>query len=322
MKFFLTCVIGLISASYAWQVSDANTIMTIMKISPVVYKNRTLSAPIPVPDRTKLINYHSVYQVKKGDDVQVKSYQISEKAKGDFAKAEKAFGNRQLEEARTLYKKALLADPGYVPMMDYVAQSFGMERKFQEAELWYKKAIEQNYIDNLAHWMLADIYMLTNRKELALDEITIAKILNRNNPRLEKKFKEVYAANGLDTTSYTFNPQVQIFKTPLAVTVEADSVWLMYGLAKANWENEPDYSKGKTDYDKGMELLLAHDSYVRGRGMDEKLVKRMDMAMEKRLLEELFFYEIVLLDHPERALYQSKENLQRLKEYVIESRRK
>ncbi len=45
-------------------------------------------------------------------------------------------------------------------LMTLIAQTYGIERKFDDAMNWYKKSIQANFIDCLAHWLLADIYRL------------------------------------------------------------------------------------------------------------------------------------------------------------------
>lgn len=322
MKFlplFVACLISVVSAQ---EVNSLKTIMETMKASKVFYELKSMEKPVPVPDRSAYLTTNQFYQVVKGGEIEMKVYDLSEKGKKEFYKGERAFEDKDMETARMHYKKALLADPHYTPFVDYIAQTYGMQMDYKQAETWYKKAIEQNFIDNLAHWMLADIYMLTNRKELALEEIAMAKVLNRNNPRLDQKFKDICLANGLDTTSFIFNPQVRISSTPKSVTVETDKNWFMYGMAKANWEYEPGYSEGKSTFAKNKELLLAHYTYASANKKDSVLVNRLNKAIGKKFFNEFLFYETILPDTPKEALYQDKEALKKLRDYLIEINRK
>lgn len=322
MRFLLLFVACLVSVVSAQKVNTLETIMKTMEASKVVYEIKTMEKPVPVPDRSAYLTTNQYYQVIKGGKIDVDVYELSEKGKKEFFKAEKAFENKDLETARNHYKKALLADPHYTPFVDYIAQTYGMQMDYKQAEIWYKKAIEQNFVDNFAHWMLADIYMLTNRKELALEEIAMAKVLNRNNPRLDQHFKKICLANGLDTTSFIFNPQVRISNTPKSVTVETAEGWMMYGMAKANWEYEPGYSEGKSFYEKSKELLLAQYTYASANNKNSALIQRLNKAIDKNFFSEFLYYETILPDNPENVFYQDKEALKKLRDYVIEINRK
>lgn len=322
MRFLLLFVACLVSVVSAQKVNTLETIMKTMEASKVVYEIKTMEKPVPVPDRSAYLTTNQYYQVIKGGKIDVDVYELSEKGKKEFFKAEKAFENKDLETARNHYKKALLADPNYTPVVDYIGQIYGIQMDYKQAEHWYKKAIEQNFIDNFAHWMLADICMLTNRKELALEEIAMAKVLNRNNPRLDQHFKKICLANGLDTTSFIFNPQVRISNTPKSVTVETAEDWMMYGMAKANWEYEPGYSEGKSFYEKSKELLLAQYTYASANNKNSALIQRLNKAIDKNFFSEFLYYETILPDNPENVFYQDKEALKKLRDYVIEINRK
>lgn len=319
LLLFVACLVSVVSAQ---KVNSLETIMKTMEASKVVYEVKEMEKPVPVPDRSAYLTTNQYYQVIKGGEIDANVYELSEKGKKELYKAESAFENKDFETARVHYKKALLADPHYTPFVDYIGQTYGMQMDYKQAETWYKKAIEQNFIDNFAHWMLADIYMLTNRKELALEEIALAKVLNRNNPRLDQKFKNICLANGLDTSSFIFNPQVRISSTPKSVTVETAEDWMMYGMAKANWEYEPGYSEGKSIFAKHKELLMAHYVFASANKKNSALVNRVNKAIDKNFFGEFLYYETILPDNPKTALYQDKKSLKKLRDYVIEINRK
>lgn len=299
--------------------------MDAINDSKIVYSIKFLEKPIPLPDRSSLLTGFA-YQVKTDKGIVYKGFNPQGEAKKLYHAAELDFESHKFDAAREKYKRVMLLDPSQTWMMTFVAQTYGIEKKFDEAESWYKKSIEANYIDYLAHWLLADIYMLKGEKEKAVPEISIAKVLNRNNPNLERKRKEIYAANGLDSASWTFHPQMRLKKAePMKVVVEADSVWMYYALLKAAWEFEPGYreNKMKNAKRKDLETLESLEAIVLPNlGRDVPLAKRLDKALNADKLEEFVFYEMVLLENPYRAFYLEPEKIKMLADYAVFMARK
>lgn len=297
--------------------------MEALNDSKMVYSIHFLEKPFRLPDRSSNLNT-SAYQVESNDGPVAKSFKPEGEAKKMYHAAELDFESHKFSAAREKYKKVMLIDPSQTWMMTFIAQTYGIEKKFNEAESWYKKSIEANYIDYLAHWLLADIYMLKGQKEKAVPEISVAKVLNRNNPNLERKRKEIYAANGLDSSSWTFHPQARIEKTePNKVLIEADSIWMSYALIKAAWEYEPEFKKQRMKTAKRSEKDITEIDAITGLllpNADKKgiaVIDRLNKALEADKLEDFLFYEITLLDHPEYAFYLEPEKIMKLADYLI-----
>lgn len=60
-------------------------------------------------------------------------------AKKIYLQAENLFSANKYEEARNLYKKVLLLSPENTFLMTLIAQTYGIERKFDDAMNWCKK---------------------------------------------------------------------------------------------------------------------------------------------------------------------------------------
>jgi tetratricopeptide (TPR) repeat protein len=127
--------------------------------------------------------------------------------------------------------------------MTYVGQMYGTMKNLDKALEWYKKTIEVNYIDYLAHWLLADIYKMQGKIDSAVNEVTIAMILNRNNPRLKEFQLEIYKLAKVNQADWCFAPQVEISKVNDQVKVAFDANWIGYAMAKALWKYEPGYKQ-------------------------------------------------------------------------------
>lgn len=302
-------------------------VMSILEKSKIKYNLTNLTSPVKAENRSDVLNA-TAYRVKTSKGFQVKGVNFAPEAKKIYLQAENLFSANKYEEARNLYKKVLLLSPENTFLMTLIAQTYGIERKFDDAMNWYKKSIQANFIDYLAHWLLADIYRLKGMKKEALNEIAIAKVLNRNNPRLEKLRSEIFALNGLSDVEWRFNPQIRIERTVQNnINIEADSVWTMYALFRAAWLNEPEYreilqkrSKRSNLEDwvglEGLELVI-------NQGMKgPEILKRLDDAFNADRIDEFVTYEITLVRQPKYAYYYEEDAIKALAEYLIWSCRK
>ena len=318
-----------VSLSFAEVENPLKTAMDLVNESKTLYSLKIVDKPFPVPDRSQLINF-PVYREKKGDSYDVKAIKATGEAKKLLDKAENYFGSHQYAKARDAYTLALQQDTKLYSAMTYIAQTYGIEKNWDKAELWYKKAIEANYIDFLAHWMLADVYKVKGQKEKALEEISIAKVLNRNNPRLEALRKEIYGLNGLNIKNWTFNPQVRISRDSVTgnVNMVADSIWAIYASVQAAWLYEPKYKERakKSVMPETMfrECLMGLLPFMENKSLKDsvEVLKRLDKVLTADKLEEFIFYEIILPDNPALIFYLDKKQIESLKDYVIWANKK
>ena len=320
----LILICALVVLSFAKDENPLQEAMEIIKESKTLYSLKYLDKPIPVPDRSRLINY-PVYREKNGDSYDVKAIKATGEAKKLLDKAENYFGSHQYAKARDAYTLALQEDPKLYSAITYIGQTYGIEKNWDKAELWYKKAIEANYVDFLAHWLLADVYKIKGQKEKALDEISIAKVLNRNNPRLEALRKEIYGLNGLNIKNWTFNPQVRMSRDSVTgnVNIVADSIWSYYAFVQAAWFYEPVYKAKakKSSMPQAMyrECLMGFLPFIGDKALVDSVdvLKRLVKVIEADKLDEFVFYDMLLLDYPTASFQLDKKQIEGLKDYLI-----
>jgi tetratricopeptide (TPR) repeat protein len=320
----LILICALVALSFAKDENPLQEAMEIIKESKTLYSLKYLDKPIPVPDRSRLINY-PVYREKKGDSYDVKAIKATGEAKKLLDKAENYFGSHQYAKARDAYTLALQEDPKLYSAITYIGQTYGIEKNWDKAELWYKKAIEANYVDFLAHWLLADVYKIKGQKEKALDEISIAKVLNRNNPRLEALRKEIYGLNGLNIKNWTFNPQVTMSRDSVTgnVNIVADSIWSYYAFVQAAWFYEPVYKAKAKKYSMPQamyrECLMGFLPFIGDKALVDSVdvLKRLVKVIEADKLDEFVFYDMLLLDYPTASFQLDKKQIEGLKDYLI-----
>lgn len=321
-KNFLFCILAISAFSVAAEMNSLKEIMNIMKDSKVMYSVKELKKPIPVPDRSANLNGF-VYRTKAKDGYKFEDNLLTDQAKKIYHEGEKQFESRNYAKARELYKEAFKLSPKYTLLQTFIAQTYGIEQNWKEAETWYKKAIKDNFVDYLAHWLLADVYLQTGDKKNALQEISIAKVLNRNNPNLEKKRQEIFRKNELDDTNWTFNPQIRVEKTkPNEVAIYADTVWMFYGFVEAVWNFEPGYkekqqqSSRHSDIEQREKLISLSTGIERG-WTNIEVIKRIDKAFKGEKINEFIFYEMILPDHPNLIFLQDEKTIGELANYII-----
>lgn len=319
----------LLSASIIGQkLHSPKEILQILEKSTISYELDVLKEEIPPKDRSKDLNYNNYYRKVDDGKISTEEYELNEEGEKYLKEAEANFRDKKVRIARENYLRILEGNPEYYKVMTYVGQTHGIERDWKKAIKWYEKAIDNNYIDYMAHWFLADAYRSQNKNEKALKEITIAKILNRNNPRINKSFDAIYKLNKLKIPDWEFNPQMKLSsESEKKVKVQFGEDWLGYALAKALWKYEPNYKEsmgakeGVLSTTEDLEALICLIS-----PMEKKKIKKtpefnaIKKSLDTKMIHEYIFYEIILPEHPIVGYHLSEEQINNIAEYVIKVR--
>ena len=246
--------------------------------------------------------------------------------------AEKSYLNGKMSKARKAYLKFLSAEPKNSQLMTYIGQTYGMEQEYDKAKQWYIKAIKTNFIDYLAHWLLADIYVVKGNKLDAVKEITVAHVLNRNNPRLFDKLEEIYAFAGFKYQEWKFKPIYSISKqNDSTIVLKHDAQrpeWMIYMLCKAMWTFEPGYKEKMlnttTEIPRIVEekecllnLVTAYKTQHGEKKSEIEAINKILEAMEKKQLNEFILYEILLKENPLVVYSGGKKAIQEIVKYVL-----
>ncbi|MPM10922.1 hypothetical protein SDC9_57259 [bioreactor metagenome] len=317
-------------SAIAQKIHSPAELLKIMENSEISYEISSMETPVKCPDYSSNLNYNESYRAVTDSGIYTYKYSISDEAAEFFKKAEGFFQKIMIDSAQKYYKKTLEVDSSLYFVMTYLGQTFEHQNDSKNAIYWYKKAIEKNYIDYMAHWFLADAYKATGQLDKAVDEITIARILNRNNPRIKSAFDNIYKAAKRKTEDWYFNPQIELEKTgEKKVKVSFDSKWTGYAIAKAIWEFEPGYSlsmgveEGVYSTIEDKECLISQII-----GMENAKVKYkkdpqlriMKTAAENKFLTEYILFEIVLPENPQVAFQLTEEIIESMKNYILEIR--
>lgn len=303
-------------------------ILAIMEKSPISYELEVLKEKIPVPNRTSDLVYNSYYRTIENGEIKLNKYNPNSQAIEYFDEAEKNFRSENFSKAREYYLKALSKDSTYYKMLTYIAQTYAIQGDTKTAKDWYLNAIKVNCIDYMAHWFVSSLYFVENNYDKALDEITIAHILNRNNPRIIKRLNEIFKAKKIKYYEWSFNPQYKLEeKNDETSKVYFESDWLGYSLVKAVWKFEPDYRKSMGMTENTISTLEEKEALIAiAYTLTKKKMKKypefkaLKLAIENDMLNEYIFYEIILPENPIYASYLTEEFIQSIKKYIIEVR--
>ncbi len=304
----------------------------IIANSKLYYQLLELKTPIEQPDYSEKLNYSYLYRKMTKQGLKLFHYETSDSVQAILDKAESFYHNSKYEEALKYYNKTIEADSTLHYVITFIGQYYEHIADYSNAKKYYLKAISKNYYDYMPHWFLADAYYAEGNIKAAVDEITIAKILNRNNNRLTASFNNIYNADARDTTNWYFNPQMKLEKVdPDTVKMFISSNWMGYAMAKSVWNYEPGFrdSMGVREgifstYEESdcfISLLIALENSKSDFSQDKQLVILNQAALNQAL--DLFaLYEILLPSQPETVYLLSEEALADLVYYIKEIRHK
>lgn len=324
LTFFLT----VITITKSQDLHSAAEILEILEKSSISYELHRLEEKIEPEDRSKILNFNNIYRVEEEDKIMTYEYEESESIKKLLAKSEEHFKNKEFDLARNYYEQILEVDPTYYKVMTYIGQTYVLEGNIEKGENWYKKSIESNYIDYMAHWFLADLYREQKQLDKALEEITIARILNINNPRIKKSFDKIYELKKINNPEWIFTPQIRLQELEKgAVKLEFHEDWMGYGLVKALWEYEPGYSESMgvkegtlTTTEEKEAFISLMTTFNKKKLKKNPEFKTLEKSVKEDMVDEFIFYEILLPKYPNVAYQLPKDFLESISKYVIKIR--
>lgn len=305
-------------------------ILQIMDNSDLTYEIDAIDEELDCEQDDNNVNTVYMYSLDADDGREKAIYKMSDEAEAYFLKAEQFFIAKEIDSARRYY--GLVADlhKDFSMPVTYIGQSYEIQGDTSKAIEYYEKAVKLNFYDFTAHWFLADCYLNKGMVDSAIRQITVANVLNRNNPRLKQSLKSIYKTAGKTYNEWCFIPQVKVSKSGKKVAVKYASNWIGFALAKAVWEYEPGYRKqmGVTGdgysivEDKECLAMLA----MTLSGDDKKQWKMepclnaLMVALDDKLFHEYLAYELVMYKYPGVAYYYSPSYINEIADYVLKIR--
>lgn len=230
--------------------------------------------------------------------------------------AENRFEQADFEGAIEIYEEVLKSDPTYYQGLTLIGDAYFAMGRMKTARRYFEQAIDSNFVDYQAHWFLADTLWSLGLRELALDEIVVAHLLNVNHAVLKEEMISFHKQMGQDWKNWTYAPRVQLRKDGNTVNIGCRPEWIGYCLVKAVWKYEPGYaeSKGKSseavffpvEEKEALAALLAHN--------DE--LPHIGAIVSDGFTDAFLLYERAAKKHPLAVLLLPREEFLRLKTYV------
>jgi tetratricopeptide (TPR) repeat protein len=332
MKKYYLFIILLTSSifGYTQKIHTPGEIVKMMIDSKLSYEITMLDKTIECEDFSNNLNYHDCYRVSTDSGLFTYKIIINDKAKPFYDKAEKYFSSKDMDSALVYYNLALNEDSTLYNVMTYIGQIYGIKKDYDLAIYWYKKVISKNYIDYMAHWFLADIYESNGDIDNAVDEITTAQILNRNNIRIKEAMFRIFKKAKRNTDDWCFNPQVEINKiTDHNIKIANSENWSIYAMAKALWAYEPGYRESmgvSSDVYSTLEDKECLGSMLMGIENAKTNIKNdpqlniLKLATLNKHIDDYIMYEIVLPKNPFVAFQLSEDFILGIKDYILEYR--
>ncbi len=318
------------------EIMDPQELIKILENSEITYEMKCeRQKPFMNTRKFEKLTNNDYFQVKTGDRITLGKFERTEDIKSDFETAESFFSKKEYEKARIYYRKVLDKKPGTALLMTYIGQTYESKKDYETAKEWYLKAIQSSYIDYMAHWFLSSIYDREGKNREALQELVVAHILNRNNPRIITTLKALTSKNGLNFDDWYFTPLIEIEhpeKNKVILTTY-NPEWLYYGMCRLAWEYEPGYRDKRlkknaektllssVEIKECLVYLVFQQKISKEKTTNEQLLTLMNAVREKQV-SEFIIYEVFLPENPSVALTLPKERIQKIAEYFINMRLK
>ncbi|BDS10451.1 tetratricopeptide repeat protein [Aureispira anguillae] len=325
----ITLLLFLSCTTFAQKIHEPAEIFEILEKSKLNYNIQQLEDNIPVKDHTLNLNTGDYYRKAEANSIMTMKVELSEQTFSIKEKAEKYFREQNYSAARKMYEEVLEIHPEYSKIITYIGQTYHSQGEPKKAIEYFKKAINNNYLDYMAHWFLGKYYLENNQPNKAIDEIITAHILNRNHILIKKDLATVLRKLGYKFEDWTFTPQIKISQPDSQnVKIGFKSEWAGYAFAKAVWAYEPNYKKSMGVKEDGISILEEKESllglYV-GNINNKKFAKTpmfiaLKNSIKNRQFDEFILYEIFIVETPFIAYQFPKELILKIKKYILESR--
>ncbi len=293
-------------------------ILKIMEDSKIIYTIDELKDTLIINEDSLQVLHNQYVRYDAGDSIRLDVYQLGENEISLFKQAEAHFKNKEYDKALTLYKELYKIRPDYAYALTLIGDVFFNQGNLDSAEVYFLKAVKQNPVDYSAHWFLADTYWNKGFGNEAIEHITIAHVLNRNNLRLKNSL--IYYRNqiGIPWKEWTFNPQYRLSANDGKVLIETKMDWLGYALAKALWKYEPGYAKSMvgSEPDEYVYNFKEEAEAVSMLITGDKKKKRLEKIVNDGAFQPFYYYEIVAFRYPLTLLLLPQTQFQKIVDYV------
>ncbi len=171
------------------------------------------------------------------------TFMTNNRAKKYREKLDNFLEKKKYEKAAELLEKELAVDSANISLYKELAKLYMELAEYPAAIKTYMEILAINHIDVKSREQLADAFLFAGEPKKALDQITMAHLLNRNDVALITKLSRICRANGLQYTDWTLMPQCSLHAKQDTVWIFFRGLpWKSYGNCMALWEYETNYA--------------------------------------------------------------------------------
>jgi tetratricopeptide (TPR) repeat protein len=250
-----------------------------------------------------------------------------------FEKAGEKLKQKKYKEVAGLYKLALELDPKYFKTWTNLGHTYYLMGDYDRAEQHLLKAVQLNDIGYQERLFLADTSLAKGQKQKALNEITHAYMLNKNNPVVQLSLKQILKENNLRIREDRFTFPFQIIRESSAqckiLLEETGGLdWLAMANCLACWQMEPSFRKLIENREQRInaqitmykEAILNQVVVTTGKIDDKTSICRKEQllynAATDHFLNAILFWDILGSEYPSILLLLPRKEKARIVEYI------
>ncbi|MHC4692249.1 MAG: tetratricopeptide repeat protein [Planctomycetota bacterium] len=317
------------------KIIEQSDIKYIVTITDKLERTNLTAAPIPPPFIDPCIR---IKYTQDGHSL------IKDSPEGEilkiFEKAGEKLKQKKYKELVGLYKQALELDPKYFKTWTNLGHTYYLMGDYDRAEQYLSKAVQLNDIGYQERLFLADTYLAKGQQQRALNEITYAYMLNKNNPVVQLSLKQILKENKLKIREDRFTFPFQIIREnsgqcKISFEEKGGLEWMAMANCLACWQMEPSFRKLIEDSEQKIntqitmykEAILNQVVVTKSKIDDKHNICRQEQllynAATDRFISAILFWDILGSEYPSILLLLPREEktsiVKYIKKYVYES---
>lgn len=236
-----------------------------------------------------------------------------------FKKAEKAFNDEDYRFAIDLYQELFEIAPAFDYLLAYIGDAYMELKEFDSSKVYYEKAIENNSIDYQRRWFYADLLWRMGDSAKAINQITIAHILNVYHEKVFDRLVQLRERVGRPWKDWSVLPRAYIAPNEKKVDIVIDTDWIGYGITKALWLYEPDYALRMYGHPREQEMMPIkeeREALAATMRNNESLYALVFDTVGTENFDLFILYEIIAKRNPYKMLPLAPESMEDLVEYL------
>jgi hypothetical protein len=262
---------------------------------------------------------------------------VVEEPKGEilsiFEQAAEKLKKKEYKEVADLYEQALARDPNYFKTVTNLGDTYYLRGEMDQAEKYLKEAVRLNEGGYQERLFLADTYHKSGLKDKALEQITVAYMLNRNNAVVQQSLRRILKENNLRVRPDRFRFPFRIVvssPTKCEMMYEGKDALAWMGMANclACWQAEPLLKKRIDDKEGGFDArvdmyreaisnqILATAARMEGKEVISRQEQAIYDAAKEGFVDAMVFWEVLANERPAVILLLSRDAKARTCDYI------